>query len=107
MITLTDSAVSKIQEFFKAEPSAQGKALRIAVQPGGCSGYEYAFGFDVKKDGDNEIPSNGFSILIDSQSAGFLKDSKIDFVEDATGSGFKIQNPNVKKTCGCGNSNQF
>ncbi|MBI4424251.1 MAG: iron-sulfur cluster assembly accessory protein [Elusimicrobia bacterium] len=107
MITLTESAVKKVQEFFNAEPAAKGKALRIAVEAGGCSGYQYAFGFDTKRDGDNEIAADGFSVLIDPQSAGFLKDSKVDYVEDPTGSGFKIQNPNVKKSCGCGQSNQF
>ncbi|MBI4345349.1 MAG: iron-sulfur cluster assembly accessory protein [Elusimicrobia bacterium] len=107
MITLTPSAVKKVQEFFQVEPSAKGKALRIAVQPGGCSGYSYAFGFDDKRDGDNEIVSDGFNVLIDPQSAGFLKDSKVDYVEDPTGAGFKIENPNVKKSCGCGQSNQF
>ena len=107
MVTLTPSAVKKVQEFFQVEPTAKGKSLRIAVQAGGCSGYQYAFGFDSKQDGDNEITANGFSVLIDPKSAGFLKDSKIDYIEDATGSGFKIQNPNVKKSCGCGQSNQF
>ncbi len=107
MITLTPSAVKKVQEFFTVEPAAKGKSLRIAVQPGGCSGYSYAFGFDNKKDGDNEIISDGFSVLIDAQSAGFLKASTVDYVEDPTGAGFKIQNPNVKKSCGCGESNQF
>ena len=106
-LTLTDSAVKKVKEFFSVEPSAKGKSLRIAVQPGGCSGYKYAFGFDDKRDGDFEIASDGFSVVVDLQSAGFLKDAKINYVEDATGSGFKIENPNVKKSCGCGESNQF
>lgn len=107
MITLSPSAVKKVQEFFQVEPAAKGKSLRIAVEPGGCSGYKYAFGFDSKKDGDSEITSDGFTVLIDSQSAGFLKDSQIDYIDSPTGSGFKILNPNVKKSCGCGESNQF
>ena len=107
MITLSPSAVKKVQEFFQAEPSAKGKCLRVAVQSGGCSGYEYAFGFDEKRDGDAVLDQEGFTVLVDPQSAGFLKDSKIDYIEDSMGSGFKILNPNVKKTCGCGKSNQF
>jgi len=107
MITLTESAVKKVQEFFQAEPEAKGKALRVSVVPGGCSGYQYAFGFDVKKAEDHEIPCDGFTVLLDPQSAGFLDNSKIDFVESPTGAGFKIENPNVKKTCGCGHSNSF
>ena len=106
MVTLTENAVKKVREFF-AQPEAKGKSLRILVQPGGCSGYQYGFAFDMKKDGDNEIVSDGFSVLIDANSAPFLKGADIDFVEDATGSGFKIKNPNVKKSCGCGESNQF
>jgi len=107
MITLSESAVRKVQEFFQVEPAAKGKSLRIAVQPGGCSGYQYAFGFDEKQAGDNVIAADGFTVLIDPQSAGFLRDSKVDYVEDAMGSGFKILNPNVKKSCGCGKSNEF
>jgi len=107
MVTLTDSAVKKVQEFFQHEPQAKGKALRVALEPGGCSGFQYAFAFDVKRPEDNEIPCDGFSVLIDPKSAQYLKDSKIDYIEDAAGSGFKIQNPNVKKSCGCGQSNQF
>ncbi len=107
LLTLSLSAVKKVQEFFAVEPSAKGKSLRIAVEPGGCSGYSYAFGFDTKRDGDNEVQSDGFSILVDEKSAGFLKDATVDFAEDTAGSGFKIANPNVKKSCGCGQSNQF
>lgn len=107
VVTLSDSAVKKVQEFFGAEPEAKGKSLRVAVEPGGCSGYQYAFGFDTKRDGDAELSFEGFTVLVDPQSAGFLKGSTIDYVEDPTGSGFKIANPNVKKSCGCGKSNQF
>jgi iron-sulfur cluster assembly protein len=107
MITLTESAVKKVQEFFKNEPDAKGKSLRVALEAGGCSGFQYAFAFDVKQPDDNEIACEGFSVLVDPQSAQFLKGSNIDYVEDTAGSGFKIANPNVKKSCGCGQSNQF
>lgn len=107
MVTLTDSAVNKIQEFFNSEPEAKGKSLRVGVQPGGCSGYGYSFSFDDKQEGDAELKFNGFTVLIDPQSAPFLKDSEIDYREDPAGAGFKIRNPNVKSSCGCGQSNQF
>jgi len=107
MVTLTESAVRKVQEFFSTEPEAKGKSLRVAVEPGGCSGYRYAFAFDQKKDGDSEVQCDGFSVLVDRESSQFLQHSQIDYVEDPTGSGFKIQNPNVKKSCGCGQSNSF
>lgn len=107
MLTVTENAQQKIREFFAAEPAAKGKSLRISLEPGGCSGFQYAFGFDAKRDGDTEIPCAGFSVLVDQQSAPQLTGSKIDYAEDAAGSGFKIANPNVKKSCGCGQSNQF
>lgn len=104
MITLTESAVKKVQEFFQAEPEAKGKALRIAVESGGCSGFQYAFSFDDKKAEDAILALDGFSVLIDPRSAGYLKDSRVDYIEGPTGSGFKIENPNASSTCGCGQS---
>lgn len=106
-VTLTPAAASKIKTFFTDDPSVKGKSLRVAVEPGGCSGYSYAFLFDEKKEGDAETAYEGFSVLIDPQSGKFLAGSTIDYHEDVTGSGFKVTNPNVKKSCGCGNSHQF
>ena len=107
MVTLTDNAITKVKELFASEDDAKGKCLRVGVEPGGCSGYEYAFSFDDKKDGDTEFSFDGVKVLISPQSAPFLKDSQIDYAEDATGAGFKIQNPNVKGSCGCGKSNTY
>jgi len=107
MVTLTENAVKKVEEFFEAEEEATGKSLRVGVTPGGCSGYEYAFTFDEKKDGDTAIDMPKFTVLIDPQSAPFLKGSEIDYDESPTSAGFKIKNPNVKGSCGCGQSNQF
>ena len=107
MVTLTESAVQKVREFFAGDPEAKGKSLRIGLESGGCSGYRYAFGFDVKRPEDSEVPCDGFTVLLDPQSAGYLQGSRIDYVESPTGAGFKIDNPNVKKSCGCGQSNSF
>lgn len=106
-LNLTAAAIVKVEEFFKSEPEAKGKSLRVGVKPGGCSGYEYAFSFDDKKDGDAELAFGGFKVLVDPNSAPFLANSEIDFHSDATSQGFKIRNPNVKSSCGCGNSNKF
>lgn len=106
-LTLTPAATAKVEEFFKVEPEAKGKALRVGVKPGGCSGYEYAFSFDDKKAGDAELAFGSFKVLVDPNSAPFLANSEIDFHSDAAASGFKIRNPNVKSSCGCGNSNKF
>ena len=107
LVTLTAHTIEKLKSIVATDPEAKGKSLRVALESGGCSGYQYVFTFDTKKDNDTELSFNGFTVLIDPQSAPFLKDSQIDFSEDATGAGFKIKNPNVKGSCGCGQSNQF
>jgi len=107
LLSLTPAAEKKVQELFAADPDSKGKSLRIGLEPGGCSGFQYAFAFDAKKDGDVEIPCEGFSVLVDGQSAPYLRGSVVDYSESAEAAGFKIGNPNVKKSCGCGQSNQF
>ncbi|MBI4052168.1 MAG: iron-sulfur cluster assembly accessory protein [Elusimicrobia bacterium] len=107
MLTLTETAVTKVREFFDTQPEAKGKSLRIAVEPAGCAGHQYVFKFDDKRKEDQEISFDGFSVLLDSDSARFLSGSTVDYAEDTTGAGFKINNPNVKKSCGCGQSHSF
>ncbi len=107
MLTLTEGAITKVKEFFASEPTAKGKSLRVGVEPGGCSGYEYSFSFDDKKEGDAELPFDGFKVLVSPQSAPFLQGSEIDYSDDAACAGFKIENPNVKSSCGCGKSNTY
>lgn len=104
MLTLTPNAVNKVKEFFTVEPESKGKCLRIAVEPSGCAGNQYAFGFDAKKDGDLEVPCGDFTLVLDPQSAQILDGSTVDYSEEGTSSGLKISNPNVKKSCGCGQS---
>lgn len=107
MVTLTENALSKVKEFFAQEPEAKGKDLRVAVEPSGCAGYQYAFRFDEKRDGDQQVPYEGFNVILDPESAQFLAGSTIDYSDNPAQSGFSISNPNVKKSCGCGNSHQF
>ena len=107
MVTVTESAARKIQELMSSEPEGDVAVLRIAVQGGGCSGFQYALGFDRgPQDGDNEIESNGVRVVIDPFSAPYLAGSEIDFVEALMGAGFAINNPNVQAACGCGSSFQ-
>jgi len=104
MVTLTDSAASKIKEFMAEDPG-EAAVLRVAVEGGGCSGFQYALGFDRgPKEGDNEIEMHGVRVVIDSFSAPYLADSEIDFVDALMGAGFAINNPNVEAACGCGSS---
>jgi iron-sulfur cluster assembly accessory protein len=107
VVTVTDNAAQKIRELMASEPEGEIGVLRIAVQGGGCSGFQYALGFDRgPQDGDNEIESNGVRVVIDPFSAPYLTGSEIDFVDALMGAGFAINNPNVQAACGCGSSFQ-
>ena len=105
MLTLTPSAVQKVKDLYSQDNSLTGKSLRVFVGQGhGCSSYEYGFSFDQAKDGDTTLPCDGFQVVVDAPSAALLKGSVIDFMEDFSGGGFAIQNPNAKRSCGCGKS---
>lgn len=107
MVTVTEKAASKIKELLSQEAEEEVAVLRIAVQGGGCSGFQYALGFDRgPQDGDNEIEMHGVRVVIDPFSAPYLTGSEIDFVDALMGAGFAINNPNVTAACGCGSSFQ-
>jgi iron-sulfur cluster assembly protein len=107
MVTVTEKAASKIKELLSEEPEEDVHVLRIAVQGGGCSGFQYALGFDRgPQDGDNEIEAHGVRVVIDPFSAPYLIGSEIDYVDALMGAGFAINNPNVTAACGCGSSFQ-
>src|SRR5918998_3882192 len=107
MITITPSAATKIQELMNEDPDEDVSVLRVAIQGGGGSGFQYALGFDRgPQDGDNEIETNGVTVVIDPFSAPYLAGSEIDYVDALMGAGFAINNPNVQAACGCGSSFQ-
>jgi iron-sulfur cluster assembly protein len=107
LITLTETAAAKIKELQAEEPSADTAVLRVAVQGGGCSGFEYALGFDrAAQEGDLEFELHGVQVVVDPFSAPYLQGSTIDFLNGLQESGFKIENPNVSASCGCGHSFQ-
>jgi iron-sulfur cluster assembly protein len=107
MVTVTESAALKIRELMAEEAEGEISVLRVAVEGGGCSGFQYALGFDRgPQDGDNEIESNGVRVVIDPYSAPYLTGSEIDYVDALMGAGFAINNPNVTAACGCGSSFQ-
>ncbi len=103
-ITLTSNSILKLKSILSSDPEAHGKSLRIALESGGCSGSQYVFSFDTQKETDQVITSEGVSVLIDNETAEKLKGSVIDYVQDFASEGFSINNPNVKHSCGCGNS---
>ena len=105
LLLLTDKAIDKVKYFAQSMPDSQGKPLRVFVQGGGCSGFQYGFTFDEKKDGDTVMEQGGVTVLVDTQSATYLKDATVDFVEDMRGAGFSVTNPNATGgSCGCGKS---
>ncbi len=106
LLSLTDAAVAKVKHFAGTMPDSQNKPLRIFVQGGGCSGFQYGFTFDDKKEGDAVIETGGIEVIVDPQSAQYLKDARVDYVEDFRGAGFSVTNPNASGGCGCGKSFQ-
>ena len=105
LLTLTDAAIEKVKFFASTMPDSTNKPLRIFVQGGGCSGFQYGFQFDEKKEGDNVLEQGGIQVLVDPQSATYLKDATVNYVEDFRGAGFAVENPNATGgSCGCGKS---
>lgn len=104
-VNLTDNAVEKVGELIAAE-GEQGLALRMAVRPGGCSGFSYELFFDSQiEEGDIVEEFGGeVRVVVDPQSADMIRGSTLDFKDGLMGAGFSIDNPNVNRTCGCGNS---
>ncbi len=104
LLTLTDAAIEKVKHFAKTMPDSEGKPLRVFIQGGGCSGFQYGFTFDEKKEGDNVLEQGGVTVLVDQQSAQYLRGAKVNYVEDFRGAGFSVENPNSTGGCGCGKS---
>lgn len=102
-ITLTARAAKQVARILEGEEA--GTMLRVAVQGGGCSGFQYGFTLDdVKNDDDLVLERDGVTVLIDAVSVEYLAGSEIDYVDDLIGSAFKINNPNATASCGCGTS---
>ena len=104
MIALTDSAASKVKDLISAEGNDE-LALRVAVRPGGCSGFSYEMFFDTDVAGDDvTLDQNGVKVVVDPSSAMLLEGATLDYKDGLQGAGFAIDNPNAQRTCGCGNS---
>ncbi|HEX7126009.1 MAG TPA: iron-sulfur cluster insertion protein ErpA [Thermodesulfobacteriota bacterium] len=103
-VSLTAKAAEKVKEFL-AEQQKPTYGLRMAVIGGGCSGFQYDVGIEAEPAPDDTVvESHGIRIFVDPQSAQYLADTELDYVETLTGSGFKFNNPNARKSCGCGSS---
>jgi iron-sulfur cluster assembly protein len=106
LVSLTEAAAVKIRALLAEETGEELGVLRVAVQGGGCSGFQYALGFDrAAQEGDHEMTVHGVDVVVDPYSAPYLQGTEIDFVDGLQG-GFAINNPNVSAACGCGHSFQ-
>lgn len=103
MISLTPRAAKQVLSM-QADLQAPEKRLRVLVESGGCSGFQYGMSFDESKPDDTVLESEGVPILIDPASLAYLQGSVIDFDDGLQGKGFEIKNPNAVSTCGCGKS---
>ena len=107
ILSLTPTAATKIRELMAEEPDAGTTVLRVAIQGGGCSGFQYGLGFDTgSAEGDLELELEGVRVVVDQFSAPYLQGATIDFLTGLQESGFKIDNPNAASSCGCGHSFQ-
>ena len=103
MITVTESAINKLRTVLTEENP--GGKLRIFIQGGGCSGFQYGFAIEENQEEDDFVITEGdVSVLVDSMSSAYLQGATVDYQEDQYGESFTIKNPNASSTCGCGSS---
>ena len=103
MLRITESACRHLKNLV-AENDAEGKGLRIFVEKGGCAGMQYNMTLDFTKEGDEVLDQNGVQVMVDPASLGYVEGSTIDYCDDLTGTGFRIENPKAVRSCGCGTS---
>jgi iron-sulfur cluster assembly protein/iron-sulfur cluster insertion protein len=104
VITLTDGAAAKVKELIVQEGD-DALMLRVAVRPGGCSGFSYEMFFDTERDSDDmTVDHGGVTVVVDPSSAQLLSGATLDYNDGLQGAGFAITNPNAQRTCGCGQS---
>jgi iron-sulfur cluster assembly protein/iron-sulfur cluster insertion protein len=105
MIILTENAASKVDQLISEEVNAEALALRVAVKPGGCSGYEYDLFFDSEVEANDSVATFGaVKVVVDPTSAQLLDGATLDYKDGLAQQGFAIDNPNAQRTCGCGSS---
>ena len=104
-ITFTDLGARKVQDFLTAQDADTSAAgLRLGVRGGGCSGFQYQLAFDEQREGDVVFEDQGLKVFVDGQSLPYVHGSQIDYIDQLTGAGFQVNNPNVVAACGCGSS---
>ena len=104
VVTVTEPAARQISTMLAEDQENAGKALRVFVEAGGCSGMQYGMVFDEQRDDDLRAEFHGVAVVVDPISANYMKGAVIDFSDALTGGGFKINNPSAHSSCGCGKS---
>jgi iron-sulfur cluster assembly protein len=105
LLSLTEAAATKIKQLLAEEPDVE--VLRVAIQGGGCSGFQYGLGFDTAAaEGDVAFEQHGVTVVVDPFSAPYLAGAEVDYVDSIQASGFAVNNPNAVSSCGCGHSFQ-
>lgn len=104
MIAVSDNAVKHLRELLESQNAAAGVGLRLMVQKGGCAGLEYAMKLDTPGSSDQVFGPEGVSVIVDKESLEFLDGSQLDYSEGLSDAGFKVENPNAVRSCGCGSS---
>ena len=109
MITLTDKAVKQLKTVIEENDTCgENTCLRVSIEGGGCSGFQYKLGFierdGYNKDQDSKYEQDGITVIIDRKSSLYVDGTTIDYYDDLTQNGFTFENPNANKTCGCGSS---
>ena len=102
-VTMTASAADKVRELLSQE-NDPSLGLRIFVAGGGCSGLQYGMTLDEEQEGDTSVQMEGFKVLVDEMSYGYISGSEVDYVDSLMGAGFTVNNPNAVSSCGCGHS---
>jgi iron-sulfur cluster assembly accessory protein len=102
-VSMTASAADKVRELL-AQENDPSLGLRIFVAGGGCSGLQYGMTLDEEQEGDTSVQMEGFKVLVDEMSYGYISGSEVDYVDSLMGAGFTVNNPNAVSSCGCGHS---
>ncbi len=103
-LTITEGAITQLKRIFAEQELTSEHGLRVGVKGGGCSGFSYVLGFDIKKDKDEEFELNGFRVFMEKAHMIYLMGMEIDWLDGLNNRGFTFTNPNAKQTCGCGSS---
>lgn len=104
MISVTSSAAAHLLSLLAEKQAVAGSGLRVQIEKGGCAGWQYTMRIDQPTAEDRVFTDHGVTLIVDNESLDFLENSRIDYVDALNDSGFRVENPNAARSCGCGTS---